>query len=92
MPQAGPQWQIVTMKRAEVQLPDALCQQVEGLAVRLGVSVPELLCTAVEQMVRRQAKPLPKPGGGWRFPEGFHLGTFGAPVEDWRLLANEAPD
>jgi hypothetical protein len=80
------------MKRAEVQLPDALYQQVEGLAVRLRMSVPELLSTAAEQMVLRQAKPQPKPGGGWRFPEGYHLGAFLAPVEDWRLLANAAPD
>jgi hypothetical protein len=80
------------MKRAEVQLPEALYQQVEGLAVRLGVSVPGLLSTAAEQMVLRQAKPLPKLGGGWRFPEGFDLGAFVAPVEDWRLLANQAPD
>ena len=56
------------------------------------MSVPELLSTAAEQMVLRQAKPQPKPGGGWRFPEGYHLGAFRAAVEDWRLLANEAPD
>ena len=80
------------MKRAEVQLPDALYQQVEGLAVHLHVSVPELLSQAAKQMVLRQAKTLPKPNGGWQFPEGRHLGTFRAPVEDWRLLANEAAD
>jgi hypothetical protein len=34
------------MKRAEVQLPDALYQQVEGLAVRLRMNVPELLSAA----------------------------------------------
>ncbi len=75
-----------------MQLPEALYQQVEGLAVRLGVSVSELLSTAAEQMVLRQARRQPKPGGGWRFPEGYHLGAFRSPVEDWRLLANEAPD
>jgi hypothetical protein len=78
------------MKRAEVQLPDALYQQVEGLAVRLHVSVPELLSKAAEQMVLRQAKIQPRPNGDWQFPEGRHLGTFRVPVEDWRLLANEA--
>jgi hypothetical protein len=80
------------MKQAEVQLPDALYQQVEGLAVRLHVSVPELLSRAAAQMVLRQAKAQPKANGGWRFPEGRHLGTFSAPVEDWRLLANEVAD
>jgi len=77
------------MKKAEVQLPDALYQEVEGLAVSLHVSVPELLSTAVEQMILRQAKAQPTLTGDWQFPEGHHLGTFLAPVEDWRLLANE---
>lgn len=80
------------MKRAEVQLPDALYQQVEGLAVSLHVSVAEVLSKAAEQMVLRQTKTQPKLNGGWRFPEGRHLGTFRAPLEDWRLLANEAAD
>lgn len=80
------------MKRAEVHLPDALYQQVEGLAVRLHLSVPEVLSKAAEQMVLRQAKTRPKANGGWQFPEGRHLGAFRAPVEDWRLLANEAVD
>jgi hypothetical protein len=80
------------VKRAEVQLPDTLYQQVEGLAVRLHLSVPELLSAAAEQVVLRQARVQPTPSGGWRFPEGRHLGTFHAPVEDWRLLANEAVD
>jgi hypothetical protein len=78
------------MRRSEVQLPDPLYQQVEGLAQKLHVSVPELLRHAAEQMVQRQPKPQPKRNGGWRFPEGRNLGAFRAPVEDWRLLANEA--
>ena len=77
------------MKRAEVQLPDPLYQQVEGLARKLHVSVPELLRDAAEQMLQRQPKPQPKRNGGWHFPEGRNLGDFRAPVEDWRLLANE---
>lgn len=80
------------MKRAEVQLPDAIYQQVEGLAIQLHLTVPELLCKAAEQMVHRQFKPQTKPNGDWQFPEGRHLGAFRAPVEDWRLLANEAAD
>ncbi len=78
------------MKRAEVQLPDPLYQQVEGLATELRLSVPDLLCQAAEQMVRRQAGSKAKPNGDWRFPEGRRLGPFRAAVEDWRLLANEA--
>jgi hypothetical protein len=30
-----------------------------------------------------------KTNGHWQFPEARHLGQFGAPVEDWRSLANE---
>ena len=77
------------MKRAEVQLPDTIYQQVEGLATQLHLTVPEFLCQAAEQMVHRQAKPRSKPNGNWRFPEGRRLGAFRAPAEDWRLLANE---
>jgi len=80
------------MKRAEVQLPDPVNEQVEGLAVQLHLTVPELLRTAAEQMVQRSSKVQPEPMGEWRFPEGRHLGSFRAPVADWRLLANEAAD
>jgi hypothetical protein len=65
---------------------------VEGLAVRLHLSVPELLSQAAEQMVNRQTKNQSKPSGGWQFPEGRHLGSFLTPADDWRLLANEATD
>jgi hypothetical protein len=77
------------MKRAEVQLPDTIYQQVEGLAAQLHLTVPEFLCQAAEQMLHRQPKPPSKPNGDWRFPQGRHLGAFRVPVEDWRLLANE---
>jgi hypothetical protein len=80
------------MKRAEVQLPDTICQQIEGLAAQLHLTVPEFLCQAAEQIAQRQAKPQPKPNGEWRFPEGRRLGAFRAAVGDWRLLANEAAD
>jgi hypothetical protein len=77
------------MKQAEVQLPDPLYQQVEGLARQLHLSVPELLRRAAEELVQHQLRPQPPPNGDWRFPEGRHLGPFRAPAEDWRLLANE---
>jgi hypothetical protein len=80
-----------TMQRAEVQLPDPLYQQLEGLARQLSLTVPDALRQAAEQMVQRQPKPQRKADGGWQFPEGRHLGPFGTPVEDWRRLANEAP-
>jgi len=80
------------MKRAEVELPDTVYQEVEGLAAQLHLSVPEFLRQAAEQTLRRQAQPRAKGNGDWQFPEGRHLGAFRVPVEDWRLLANEAAD
>lgn len=70
-------------------MPDALYQQVEGLAGQLHTTVPELMRKAVEQLVLQQPKPHAIAHTHWRFPEARHLGQFGAPVEDWRLLANE---
>ena len=78
------------MKIAEVQLPDTVYQQVEGLAAQLHLTVPEFLCQAAEQMLQRQGRPRSKANGDWRFPEGRHLGAFRVPVEDCRLLANES--
>ena len=78
------------VKRAEVQLPDPLYEQVEGLARELNSTIPELLRQAAEQLVQSRSRVQPKPDGDWRFPDGRHLGAFRAPVEDWRLLANEA--
>ena len=80
------------MKRADVQLPDTIYQQVEKLAAQSHLTVPEFLRQAAEQIIQQQTKPEPKPNGEWRFPEGRRLGPFRAPVEDWRLLANEAAD
>lgn len=77
------------MKRAEVQLPDPLYQQMERLAHQLHLTVPELLVRAVERVVQNPIRPPPAPNAGWRFPEGRPLGPFRAPIEDWRLLANE---
>ena len=80
------------MKKTEVQLPDAIYEQVEDLAGRLRLTVPEVLRQAAEQMLLRQASPQPRANGDWRFPEGRHRGPFRAPAEDWCLLANEAAD
>jgi len=78
-----------SVKKAEVQLPDAIYVEIEGLAGQLHTTVPELMRKAVEQLVLQQGKPQSKSNGQWRFPEARHLGQFGAPAQDWRLLANE---
>lgn len=80
------------MKKAEVQMPEELYQQLEGLAGRLHLTLSGLLCKAAEEIIHRLAAPPRNPNGEWRFPEGRHMGPFGAPVEDWRLLANESSE
>ena len=77
------------MKKAEVQLPDGLYQQVEGLAGQLHVSVSDLLREAAEQMLAARPKILTPSRAAWKFPEGRRLGVFQSPADDWRLLANE---
>lgn len=77
------------MKTTEVKLPDAVYQRVEETAARLHLSVPELLRNLAEQAIQKDVKSLPGLSDNWQFPEGRHLGAFRAPVEDWRLLANE---
>jgi len=45
------------MKRAEVQLPDTMYVQVEGLAEQLHLTVPEVFRQAAEQMLQYLPKP-----------------------------------
>jgi hypothetical protein len=77
------------MKKTEVQFPDALYQKIEGLAAQLQLTVPELLNHAAKEMVDRQKTTHFGQDAPWQFPEGWRLGAWRAPVEDWRLLANE---
>ena len=69
------------MKKAEVQLPETLYKQVEGLAGQLHLTVPELLRHAAEKMIARGDKPQPKTDGNWQFPAGRRLGNFRTPLE-----------
>jgi hypothetical protein len=80
------------VKIAEVKLTDAVYQQMEETAARLHLSVPDLLRSLAEQAIQHDLKSGAGGAGNWRFPEGRHLGAFRAPVEDWRLLANESAD
>ena len=47
------------------------------------------LPNGTEVRIEPIARPRTQTNGRWQFPEARHLGQFGAPVEDWRLLANE---
>ncbi len=83
------------MKIAEVKLPDAVYQQMEDTAARLHLSVPDLLRNLAEQSIQRSFGERIHLEGDERkrIPEKKrHLGAFRAPVEDWRLLANEFAD
>jgi hypothetical protein len=83
---------LIAVKTAEVQLPDAVYQQMEQTAARLHLSVPELLRNLAEQAVQHGVKKQIVVAYNWQFPEGRHLGEFKARAEDWRLLANESAD
>jgi len=79
------------MKTAEVQLSDPIYCEFEKLASELRLTVPELLQRTAEQLVQSKNGSKPTREVDWRFPEARHLGTFRAPVHDWRLLASEMP-
>jgi hypothetical protein len=80
------------MKTAEVELPDSLFRQIEGLSRELDITVPDLLRRAAEDWLRNIAASAAKPGS-WTFPEARSLGRPLVPVEEWTLHANEnSPD
>ena len=60
---------------------------VENGVVKLPVDAA--LPNGTKVRIETIAKPHANANAQWRFPEARHLGQFGSPVEDWRLLANE---
>ena len=69
------------MKRAEIELPEPLFEQVEGAARRLHMTVPQFLQRAAEKAVAQEQ--------AWEFPAPPDLGELLLPPEAWRLIANE---
>jgi len=75
------------MVRTQIQLPDELYAEVKRIAREREMSLAEVVRRAVE-LIARVYPPVERPGD-WAPPAPRRLGSFLAPVEDWRMLANE---
>ena len=76
------------MVRTQIQLPDELYAEAKRIAREREMSLAEVVRRAVE-LIARVYPPVERPGEDWTPPAPRRLGSFLAPVEDWRLLANE---
>ncbi|MDE0448917.1 MAG: ribbon-helix-helix domain-containing protein [Spirochaetaceae bacterium] len=79
------------MVRTQIQLPDALYEEVKRVAREREMSLAEVVRRGVEYIT--QVYPPLADGEPWCPPEPSDLGPFKAPEEDWRLIVNDpAPD
>ena len=76
------------MIRTQIQLPDALYQELKALAADKEWSLAEAVRRAAEQLLERYPRRR-APRGGWHLPKALPLGDFRAPAARWRELANE---
>lgn len=82
---------IIIMKRTQIQLPEPLYEEIKRVARTQEWSITEVLRRGAEHIVR----VYPADGRGdvaWSLPEASDLGTFLAPVDEWRELASERGD
>ena len=75
------------MVRTQIQLPDALYDEVKRVAREREMSLAEVVRRGVEYITR--AYPAVGSDRSWAPPPPSNLGAFKAPPEDWRLLVNE---
>jgi hypothetical protein len=76
------------MKRTQIQLPDPLYAEIRRVARAKDVSVTELMRRGAEYIVRCYP-PDAATAKTWQLPRPRALGSFGAPPDTWRELANE---
>lgn len=74
------------MERTQIQLPDALYEEVKRVAREREMSLAEVVRLGLEYIAR--ACPVGSERS-WVPPPGSNLGSFKASPEDWRLLVNE---
>ncbi len=79
------------MIKTQIQLPDALYREAKRVARDREISLAEVVRRGLEYIVRIYP-PVPSGAPPWVPPPPRALGTFQAPEEDWRLLANEPTD
>ncbi|WP_295585988.1 antitoxin [uncultured Lamprocystis sp.] len=78
------------MIETRLQIPDDLYREAERVAREREITLGEVVRRGLEYIVRVYP-PVPPTRPEWHPPPPRSLGHFQAPVEDWRLLANE-PD
>lgn len=76
------------MVKTQIQLPDMLYREAKRVAREREVSFAEVVRRGVEY-VTRVYPPLDADAKAWRLPKPSRLGSFNAPPEDWRVLAND---
>ena len=75
------------MVRTQIQLPDALYEEVKRVAREREMSLAEVVRRGVEYITR--VYPPVADREPWFPPEPSDLGAFKAPEEDWRLIVND---
>jgi hypothetical protein len=76
------------MVKTQIQLPDHLFREAKRIAAEYEMSFAEVVRRSLERTMPGYP---PKSSATWHPPEPLDLGPVLAPVEDWRLLANEQP-
>jgi hypothetical protein len=79
------------MIKTHIQLPDELYREAQRVAREREIPLAEVVRRGLEYIVRVYP-PVQSATQQWRPPEPRSLGDFQAPVEDWRLLANDCAD
>ena len=75
------------MVRIQIQLPDALYEEVKRVAREREMPLAEVVRRGVEYITR--GYPAVGSDRSWTPPPASEIGAFKASPEDWRLLVNE---
>ena len=76
------------MIRTQIQLPNALYKEAKRVAGEREISFAEVVRRGIDY-ITRVYPPTNDAKVPWSLPRPRHLGDFLAPVEDWRLMAEE---
>jgi hypothetical protein len=76
------------MIKTQIQLPDELYAEAKRVAREREMSLAEVVRRGVEY-ITRVYPPVSKKPKSWTLPPPSDMGEFLAPVEEWRLLAND---
>ena len=77
------------MIKTQIQLPDHLYNEAKRIAREREMSFAEVLRRGVEYMAQVYPPLGEDSTNKWELPKPKHLGPFKAPVENWRILAND---